>query len=541
MALTTSSEMHAGAATSKTHYVAMGDSFSSGEANSPFTNTTGCDVSAKSSWPLFVAASMNDTIGNGTFLNVACSGAEIGDLDAAWTERQQDPQISQLNGLKPSLVTITIGGNSMIQGSSPNSDWGFANVLGDCYVTGIASIVLTRSNLAGCNLDGTLSKADAAVTSTDSTSGLKARLVAAYKEIRAAVPVTTHVLVVGYPNIVPPKWSASTALHCPWLGPNDITGLNKIAGDLNDTIKSAASKAGVSFVSTLNALSGHTLCTGTSYVQSVSPATGWTSSAGHPIKLGQQAMANAVEAWLIDHPIAPPTLGLHSYGLGYGAVAPARVFNGGDPTGDVGQIKWQSWGKASAIGTGISEFVAPGQTVSEGTEESATIVAFNLGKCGGHSAYQAVEWYFPQEGDSFNPGTYINACTGNYVIGPALCTKNAITSTFQWEFDGNFPDFRTIWFACSGAWAIGGGYSPTLGISFGLLKDIGYGSWVFVRGPDDGYCFVASPSGTSCGSLGGSPPPISHKKLLALIMKAGLAVTSDGTTVVPPSGWQPPG
>lgn len=115
---------------------------------------------------------------------------------------------------------------------------------------------------------------------------------------------------------------------------------------------------------------------------------------------------------------ALPTLGL-VWGpggqQGYGTVRPATVFNGGDPTGLVRHITWSSWGGATATGRGEAEWVAPGQTVAQGIFQPATIVAFDLGSCGGHPAYQAVEAFFPQHGGKFSSVTYINDCTGQYV------------------------------------------------------------------------------------------------------------------------------
>jgi hypothetical protein len=100
---------------------------------------------------------------------------------------------------------------------------------------------------------------------------------------------------------------------------------------------------------------------------------------------------------------------------GFGEVRPATVFNGGDPTGLVMHITWSSWGGNTAIGTGTSDYVGPNQTVAGGTEETVTIVAFDLGTCGGTLMYQAVEWYFPQHGQNFNPSQYEDICTGSYV------------------------------------------------------------------------------------------------------------------------------
>ena len=102
---------------------------------------------------------------------------------------------------------------------------------------------------------------------------------------------------------------------------------------------------------------------------------------------------------------------------GYGKVRPSTVYNGGDETGLVKHITWSSWGGKTATGTGESVYVAPGQFTYQGTVQRVTIVAFDLGTCGGHPAYRAVEWYFPQHGMKFMPHNYINDCTGQYVGG----------------------------------------------------------------------------------------------------------------------------
>ena len=118
---------------------------------------------------------------------------------------------------------------------------------------------------------------------------------------------------------------------------------------------------------------------------------------------------------------AVPTLGRpagdFAHGTGFGQVKPARIFNGGDPTGLVTHVVWASWGGARAVATGVSDYTGPGQTVATGTEETATVVAFDLGTCHGKLMYRAVEWYFPQHGQAFDAGRYENNCTGSYAPG----------------------------------------------------------------------------------------------------------------------------
>ena len=133
---------------------------------------------------------------------------------------------------------------------------------------------------------------------------------------------------------------------------------------------------------------------------------------------------------------------------GYGHVRPSTVFNGGDPTGFVGKIHWTSWGGSQAVGSGISDYVGPHQSVAQGTPESVRIVAFELGVCKGRSAYDAVEWYFPQHDQHFARGGYIDACTGAYYMNgkPLVGNPNpdpagalaAVNAYWRDVGDGNF-------------------------------------------------------------------------------------------------------
>ena len=100
---------------------------------------------------------------------------------------------------------------------------------------------------------------------------------------------------------------------------------------------------------------------------------------------------------------------------GYGTVRPSDINNGGDGTGVVTDVKWQSWGGATAVATGKA-FDPRGQIDSaHSVERAATVQAFDLGMCEGKLVYRAIEWYFPSQGDKFDPNSYINICTGDYV------------------------------------------------------------------------------------------------------------------------------
>lgn len=98
------------------------------------------------------------------------------------------------------------------------------------------------------------------------------------------------------------------------------------------------------------------------------------------------------------------------YQEGYQAVEPEQIVNGGSPTGVVKDITWQNWGAERATGTGIGW--VEGETVAGGHEETMTVVAFDLGTCGGRRAYRAVQWFPAPE--SFDPSHYIGACDGQF-------------------------------------------------------------------------------------------------------------------------------
>ena len=116
---------------------------------------------------------------------------------------------------------------------------------------------------------------------------------------------------------------------------------------------------------------------------------------------------------------AVPTLGRRwaPFQSGFGQVRPSFVSLGGDPTGELNRVQWQSWGGTRAVGKGVGFYEPPGKIVADSVAAPATVVAFKLGNCQGTRAYQAIEWFFPAHGGTFDTGHYINICTGDYVGG----------------------------------------------------------------------------------------------------------------------------
>lgn len=99
---------------------------------------------------------------------------------------------------------------------------------------------------------------------------------------------------------------------------------------------------------------------------------------------------------------------------GYGEARPQRIFNGGDPTGLVTNIKWSHWGDKKAVGWGRGLFVWPGRSVAEGRRARARVVAYHRGKCGGGSSYNAIQWFYPRYGERFHRSLFLNTCSGDY-------------------------------------------------------------------------------------------------------------------------------
>ena len=109
---------------------------------------------------------------------------------------------------------------------------------------------------------------------------------------------------------------------------------------------------------------------------------------------------------------ATPVLGSSSSPntKGYGSARPRTIDGGQDSAGIVSGVTWSSWGGSQATGSGTALYSAPGQSAAEGTEQKATVVAADLGRCGGKPAYRKLTWYFPQHGEKLDLGGALDIC-----------------------------------------------------------------------------------------------------------------------------------
>ncbi|MBF6558234.1 MAG: hypothetical protein IVW52_19200 [Acidimicrobiales bacterium] len=232
--------------------------------------------------------------------------------------------------------------------------------------------------------------------------------------------------------------------------------------------------------------------------------------------------------------------------IGYGKVEPANFSWGGDPTSLLSNIAWSLWGGPVAQGQGISDYVADGQDVAGGSQETATVVAMDPGLCQGKPAYQKVEWYFPQHGQSFDASQLVDICVpfnaGAPVAIPTMTTTTTASAPAQTMTaacdpavfanlmfpDASDPSFAVKFYACQGEWALSAGYGSA-GASVSLFQAQG-GRWARISGPDDGYCLAAA-----VGQCHSSPPnlPVASTTVIGLAQAAGLTVDSSGNVVTP--------
>ena len=238
---------------------ALGDSYSSGEGNPPFDAASGACHRSPQAWPRLLDTE-DEAVD--TVAHIACSGARIGALTSGISG--EAAQLTQLGAVDPApdLVTLTIGGN----------DLGFAEILWDCI-------------WLNCATDGKVAAKRTLLRNT-----LARRLADTYRAVRSRT--SADVIVVGYPRLFPRTPAGGCRL---WLADNERTALNDLAAALDSAAATAAATAGVTYVSTLNALNGHELCSASPWVYPIGLNCPFVTLCGHPTLNGQRAIADAVE------------------------------------------------------------------------------------------------------------------------------------------------------------------------------------------------------------------------------------------------------
>ncbi len=218
-------------------YVALGDSYSSGEGAGRYDKTRDkqealCHRSA-GAWPRLLAArSAKLSLANAPRLKLqklaACSGAESPAL-LKDGYRNQVAQKDELGLAGARFVTLTIGGN----------DVGFGPTLRKCF---ISSCLSDRKQQ--------FSEARARVQS------LATRLPKIYEAIAGELVDRQRLVVVGYPDLFPEDNET-----CGWLSDTELRRLNILEQDLEQALQRATTAADVRYVSVFFTTAGHQMCT----------------------------------------------------------------------------------------------------------------------------------------------------------------------------------------------------------------------------------------------------------------------------------------
>ncbi|MER6525012.1 SGNH/GDSL hydrolase family protein [Streptomyces sp. NPDC001508] len=203
-------------------YVALGDSYSSGVgAGGYISSSGGCDRSTKA-YPYL----WNTYNSPSSFAFNACSGATTDDVLAS--------QLGSLNS-STGLVSLTVGGN----------DAGFADVMTTCVL----------SDDSGC-----LSRINTARSYIAST--LPGKLNTVYSAIRSKAP-SARVVVIGYPRFY------KLGTSCVGLSETKRSAINDASDQMNSVIAQRVAAYGFVFGDVRTTFTGHELCSGSSWLQSV--------------------------------------------------------------------------------------------------------------------------------------------------------------------------------------------------------------------------------------------------------------------------------
>lgn len=223
------------------HYVALGDSYSSGVGSGSYISASGNCLRSTKAYSALWAAAHNPA----SYVSLACSGAKTTDVIG-----------NQLGALSTAttLVTITIGGN----------DIGFSTVLTDCVAYGTSTCV-----------------SDINAAENQARTQLPAKLASAYAAIRAHAP-NARVVVLGYP-----RFYDLGVWYCIGLSGTSRSKINEGADVLDQVISTAAGSAGFTFADVRSRFAaGHEICDGSSsWLHSVD----WTNivQSYHPTASGQ--------------------------------------------------------------------------------------------------------------------------------------------------------------------------------------------------------------------------------------------------------------
>jgi hypothetical protein len=276
-----------------TNYIALGDSYASGEGvgNSNFypeTNVSGvnqCHLSLLS-YPYLIAADL----GLDSVHSVACSGAKIANVltDAQYPQVPSSNKLgSWLPGPKPQIQNIDTSTN-IITVSMVGNDIGFGNIVQRCLME---SDTCYRTYEDRKEIVLLINK------QFD-------RLVDMYTQLERTAS-DARIYVIGYPSIVKPGGGCAMAGPLT-LSDGETVFANDLISYLDSVIQKAAQKAGVYYVGDSAVFNGHRICEGNALDRAVNGVTiEWSNGLArnnsfHPTAFGHELLAQWIEKKTYD-------------------------------------------------------------------------------------------------------------------------------------------------------------------------------------------------------------------------------------------------
>jgi lysophospholipase L1-like esterase len=275
VALSVAASSAPGHAAAPLRYIALGDSFSSGEGVPPFRPSTDerfpvhdlCHRSFRA-YPSLIAGRRSSP---GAWGFWACSGATVADMTHA---NQDNPsETPQLDRIAPpgrtdpgvNLVTLTIGGN----------DAEFSGVTFACIFARLLP------GLESC-------KGDWQARVQNAIAKLRTALPSLYRAVHARAP-NARILVLGYPDPFPASAAQSSRCRL-WFQPQDLRFLHEMGSRLDATIREAAGAAHVTYLAPTG-FAGHDACSQSPWFIGLNIIPSEVGYSFHPNVLGQRRLA----------------------------------------------------------------------------------------------------------------------------------------------------------------------------------------------------------------------------------------------------------
>lgn len=281
-----------GSVTSGTAYMALGDSFSSGEGAGNYyygtdvRNDNMCHTSLDS-YPYLI----NNRLNLEEFHSVACSGAKIRNVltKAQYEDTDKIAQIFPGSGIQIKLLGASKVGQNIVTISMSGNDIGFTDIVKTCVTSASECYKYYEERKE----------------ITNRIDNLIPKLVSMYQTIKQNMAPGGRLYVVGYPQIISPSFTADCNENVK-MSDQERVAANDLVTYFNSVIKYSATKAGAFYTGVEGALAGHRLCDGPSATIGVNgitigDETGYkdkirvlSKGTYHPNALGHQLLASAV-------------------------------------------------------------------------------------------------------------------------------------------------------------------------------------------------------------------------------------------------------